>query len=166
MDLRIRAAATFVCASVACTSLAVHADEGGVSFWVPGQYGSFAAIAPSPGWSLPLVFYDYGGSKGAERVLPNGQVSGNLSGSFDGLFVVPTYTLGTTILGAVPSFSMAFIPAYSAASANWPRPPVRVPLRLGVGRQRPLSYRAALLEQGQRQQLHDLPGRRHPGRQL
>ena len=118
MDLRIRAAATFVCASVACTSLAAHADEGGVSFWVPGQYGSFAAIAPSPGWSLPLVFYDYRGSKGAERVLPNGQVSGNLSGSFDGLFVVPTYTLGTTILGAVPSFSMAFIPAYSAASAN------------------------------------------------
>ena len=41
-----------------------------------------------------------------------------MNGSFDGLFVVPTYTLGTTILGAVPSFSMAFIPAYSAASAN------------------------------------------------
>ena len=118
MDLRIRAAATFACASVACTNFAAYADEGGVSFWTPGQYGSFAAIAPSPGWSLPLVFYDYGGSKGAERVLPNGQVTGNLSGSFDGLFVVPTYTLGTTILAAVPSFSMAFIPAYSAASAN------------------------------------------------
>ena len=29
------------------------------------------------------------------------QVSGSLSGSFDGLFVVPTYTLGTTILGAL-----------------------------------------------------------------
>jgi hypothetical protein len=38
-----------------------RADEGGVSFWEPGQYGSFAAIAPSPGWSLPLVFYGYGG---------------------------------------------------------------------------------------------------------
>lgn len=43
-----------------------RADEGGVSFWEPGQYGSFAAIAPSPGWSLPLMFYSYGGSKGAE----------------------------------------------------------------------------------------------------
>jgi hypothetical protein len=29
---------------------------------------AFAAIAPSPGWSLPLMFYNYGGSKGAERV--------------------------------------------------------------------------------------------------
>ena len=95
-----------------------RADEGGVGFWQPGQYGSFAAIAPSPGWSLPLMFYSYGGSKGAERVLPNGQVSGSLGGSFDGLFIVPTYTLGATILGAVPSFSVAFIPASSAASAN------------------------------------------------
>jgi hypothetical protein len=95
-----------------------RADEGGVSFWTPGQYGSFAAIAPSPGWSLPLVFYSYGGSKGAERVLPNGQLSGSLGGSFDGVFVVPTYTLGATILGAVPSFSMTVLPAYSATSAN------------------------------------------------
>ena len=118
MDLRIRAAATFVCASVACTSFAAHADEGGVSFWLPGQYGSFAAIAPSPGWSLPLVYYNYGGSKGAQRVLPNGGITGALSGSFDGVFIVPTYTVDTTILGAVPSFSMAVIPATSAASAN------------------------------------------------
>jgi hypothetical protein len=95
-----------------------RADEGGVSFWQPGQYGSFAAIAPSPGWSLPLMFYSYGGSMGAERVLQNGQLAGNLKGAFDGLFVVPTYTLGATIFGAVPNFSMAFIPAYSAASAN------------------------------------------------
>ena len=94
------------------------ADEGGVSFWVPGQYGSFAAVAPSPGWSLPLVYYNYGGSKGAARVLPNGQLSAGIGGSFDGLFVVPTYTVGATIFGAVPSFSMTFIPAYSAASAN------------------------------------------------
>jgi hypothetical protein len=95
-----------IAASLACGA---RADEGGISFWEPGQYGSFAAIAPSAGWSLPLM---------SERVLPNGQVSGSLGGSFDGLFVVPTYTLGSTILGAAPSFSMAFIPAYSAASAN------------------------------------------------
>jgi hypothetical protein len=95
------------------------ADEGGVSFWTPGQYGSFAAIAPSPGWSLPLVFYNYGGSISGNQSLTRGHLlSAGLAGSFDGLFVVPTYTVGTTILGAVPSFSMAFIPAYSAASAN------------------------------------------------
>jgi hypothetical protein len=104
-----------------CCPLIARADEGGSSFWVPGQYGSFAAIAPSPGWSLPLVYYNYGGgaSKGAQRVLPNGQVTGSLSESADSLFITPTYTVGTTtILGAVPSFSMAFAPGYTSASAN------------------------------------------------
>lgn len=95
------------------------ADEGGVSFWTPGQYGSFAAIAPSPGWSLPLVFYNYGGSVGAQQPLKRGHLfTTGLSGSIDGVFVVPTYTLGATILGAIPSFSIAYMPAYSAASAN------------------------------------------------
>jgi hypothetical protein len=96
-----------------------RADEGGVSFWVPGQYGSFAAIAPSIGWSLPLVYNNYGGSIGRDQQLTRGHLlTAGLSGSADSLFIVPTYTLGTTILGAIPSVSMAFIPAYSAASAN------------------------------------------------
>ena len=47
---------------LALRAQSIRADEGGVSFWTPGQYGSFAAIAPSPGWSLPLMFYNYGGS--------------------------------------------------------------------------------------------------------
>jgi hypothetical protein len=96
-----------------------RADEGGVSYWTPGQYGSFAAIAPSPGWSLPLVFYNYGGSIGGQQPLTRGNLlTTGLTGSLDGLFIVPTYTLNTTILGAVPSFSMAILPAYSAASAS------------------------------------------------
>jgi hypothetical protein len=96
-----------------------RADEGGVSYWTPGQYGSFAAIAPSPGWSLPLIFYNYGGSVGAQQPLTRGNLlTAGLRGSLDGLFIVPTYTLNTTVLGAVPSFSMAEMPAYSAASAN------------------------------------------------
>ena len=65
------------------------------------------------------MFYNYGGSVGASQPLTRGHLlTSGLNGSFDGLFVVPTYTVNTTILGAIPSFSMAFIPAYSAASAN------------------------------------------------
>ena len=33
------------------------ADEGGVSFWLPGQLGSFAAVPGEPGWSLPIIYY-------------------------------------------------------------------------------------------------------------
>jgi hypothetical protein len=110
----------FVALAIVSTHVpAARADEGGVSYWTPGQYGSFAAIASSPGWSLPLVFYNYGGSIRASQPLTRGRLlTTGLRGSLDGLFVVPTYTLNTTILGAVPSFSMSYMPAHSAASAN------------------------------------------------
>jgi hypothetical protein len=95
------------------------ADDGGVGFWLPGQYGSFAAVAPEPGWSLPLVFYNYGGSAGKGTILPRGHLlSAGLSTSFDALFIVPTYTPDAMILGARPNFSLAFAPSYNTSSAS------------------------------------------------
>jgi hypothetical protein len=51
----------------ALVSPLAYADEGGASFWLPGQYGSLAAVPAEPGWSLPLIYYhsstDAGGSK-------------------------------------------------------------------------------------------------------
>ncbi len=95
------------------------ADEGGVSFWMLGQHGSFAAVAPDPGWSSPMFYYHYAGDIGERVSLPRGHLlSLGLGGAFDGLFIVPTYTLDTTVLGGRPSFSVAFAPAYSSASDN------------------------------------------------
>jgi hypothetical protein len=34
-----------------------RADEGGVRFWLPGQYASLAAAPGQPGWSLPITLY-------------------------------------------------------------------------------------------------------------
>ena len=34
-----------------------RADEGGVSFWVPGQFGSLAAVPAQPGWSFANIGY-------------------------------------------------------------------------------------------------------------
>jgi hypothetical protein len=95
------------------------ADEGGISFWLPGQYGSFAAVAPEPGFSMPLVFYNYGGSASRGVTLERGHLlAAGLNGSFNGLFIAPTYTPDTTILGARPNFSIAFAPSYSSTTAN------------------------------------------------
>jgi hypothetical protein len=104
---------------VAGLSMTAFADEGGLSFWLPGQYGSFAAVAPEPGWSMPLMYYNYGGSVSRGTVLPRGRVlSSGLDASFDGLFVVPTYTPDATFLGARSNFSLAFAPSYATTSAN------------------------------------------------
>ena len=51
-----------------------YADEGGVSFWFPGQFGSLAAVPAEPGWSLPLIYYhnssDASGSREFAPALP------------------------------------------------------------------------------------------------
>jgi hypothetical protein len=36
---------------------AAHADESGVSYWLPGRFGSFAATPAVPGWSMAAVYY-------------------------------------------------------------------------------------------------------------
>jgi hypothetical protein len=33
------------------------ADEGGVSFWVPGFFGSLAATPQQPGWSNAFIYH-------------------------------------------------------------------------------------------------------------
>ena len=118
MGWHIRGVAGLALAIMALSHSPVRADEGGIGFWVPGQSGSFAAVAPPPGFSLPLVYYNYGGGVGAGRALPRGRLaSAGLTGALNGVFIVPTYTPDTTFLGARPSFSMAFMPGYTTTSA-------------------------------------------------
>jgi hypothetical protein len=116
---RLSAGAAAICALLAGASGAALADEGGVSFWLPGQYASFAAIAPSPGFSLPMQGYYYSGSAGAETALNRGDtLSFGLDTEFFGLFLVPTWTPDTRVLGARPSFSLAFYPGWNRTSAT------------------------------------------------
>ena len=68
---------------------------------------------------MPLVFYNYGGSAGRAVDLERGRLfSAGLNTSFEGLFIAPTYTPDTMILGARPSFSLAFAPACNTTTAN------------------------------------------------
>src|ERR1700741_4041377 len=42
-----------------------RADEGGVSFWLPGTFGSLAAVPGQPGWSFATIGYNTSVSAGA-----------------------------------------------------------------------------------------------------
>ena len=52
-----RAAQTAVVAVAILTPLHAWADEGGVSFWVPGFFGSLAATPQQPGFSFATIGY-------------------------------------------------------------------------------------------------------------
>src|SRR5882672_8383606 len=113
----------FTCASrsalvgaIAVATLAVspqisRADESGISFWVPGLFGSLAAVPQTPGWSLGTVYYHTSvaasGAAAAAREIQVGRfsptVNVNLNLSLnappDLLFLSPTYTFATPVLG-------------------------------------------------------------------
>jgi hypothetical protein len=97
--------------SVALTTQASLADEGGVSFWLPGQFGSLAAGPQQPGWSIGAVYYhtsvDAGGDVAAARQASIGRlnptVNVNLSANLDArpdlVFVAPRYVFASPMLG-------------------------------------------------------------------
>jgi hypothetical protein len=44
-------------AALACATDKAAADEGGVSFWLPGLFGSLAAAPQQPGWQFATINY-------------------------------------------------------------------------------------------------------------
>ncbi len=49
--------AVIILGAAVLASTAGHADENGVSVWLPGSFGSLAAVPVDPGWSLGTVYY-------------------------------------------------------------------------------------------------------------
>jgi hypothetical protein len=94
-------------AALAFLSPAAYADEGGVSFWLPGQMGSFAAMPGDPGWSLPLIQYRYSGDAGAGKAFERGgQITAGLKANYDLYMLSPTYAFGTPVAGGQASLGL------------------------------------------------------------
>src|SRR5262245_7412847 len=60
------------------------ADEGGVSFWVPGFFGSLAAAPQQPGWSLATIYYHTSVKAGADVVFARQVHRGGITANFTG----------------------------------------------------------------------------------
>jgi hypothetical protein len=117
MSFALRAAIgiLFTCAVVAVPKPAV-ADEGGVSFWIPGFFGSLAAVPQQPGWSFTTFFYNTNVKAGADvafaRQVHRGNINVNFTGNLnislrappDIQFFAPSYTFATPVLGGQASF--------------------------------------------------------------
>jgi len=115
---RLFTALTLLSGGVAISVSDASADEGGVSFWVPGFFGSLAAVPQQPGWSLATVDYHTSVSAGGDVALARefqiGQVPVNLSAHLNASvnatgnlgFVIPTYVFATPVLGGQASASV------------------------------------------------------------
>ena len=111
------AAALAIAAALSVPSGA-SADEGGVSFWVPGFYGSLAATPQQLGWSIAAVYYhanvSASGNAAISRAITIGQVNpkinininANIHGQGDIGFLSATYVFATPFLGGQASASL------------------------------------------------------------
>jgi hypothetical protein len=70
----------------------VLADEGGVGFWLPGTFGSLAAVPSVPGWSWATIYYHSEVSSGAGAQFPRGgRIDVGISGQADLVSFGPAY---------------------------------------------------------------------------
>ena len=97
-----------------------RADEGGVSFWVPGFFGSLTAAPQVPGFSFANVLYysqvSAGGNVAFAKQVPLGNINVNFNGNFNAnvhgsaeplYLAAPGYTFATPVLGGQANVTVA-----------------------------------------------------------
>ncbi|MDI9848878.1 transporter [Rhodoblastus sp. 17X3] len=84
-----------------------HADETGLSLWIPGQFGSFAAVPGQPGLAFTALYYHPSVSASGEKAfLQGGRFEAGLQGRGDLVFAGPSYIFATPVLGGQASVSL------------------------------------------------------------
>lgn len=112
-------AAALVAAVLFLPAPAPRADEGGVSFWCPGQYASYAAQPMDPGFNLAVTWYSYAGSAGAGLGLRRGRRAlFGLDSTFNSFWLTPTYTPSAPVLGGTLSLSLTGLMGYNRQSGS------------------------------------------------
>ena len=111
-------AALLVAGVAACEISGARADEGGVSFWLPGLFGSLAAVPQQPGWSLAITNYytavNAAGDVAASRQITIGRFSptvnvnlnANLKANADLVLINPSYVFATPVFGGQLALGM------------------------------------------------------------
>lgn len=127
-----RRASACAAALVAMAALAPQpavADQGGISFWLPGALGSMAATPLVPGWSLGAIYMHgsekAGGDVAASRTIafPNGRLNNltvnlqaELKARLDVGVLSPSYVFASPVLGG--QFAINMLLLYGREQAN------------------------------------------------
>lgn len=128
--MRMTKTAAVAFAAVAAAPTIVAADESGISFWIPGTFGSLAATPQQPGWTAAAIYYHTSVSAGGEvsraREIQIGRIPANLTATLNanvnanvdlGLLNA-TYVFATPVLGGQASASLIGIYGANTTSLN------------------------------------------------
>ncbi len=124
------AAALLSLAALIATAKIARADENGISFWIPGFFGSLAATPQQPGWSMTAINYytdvSASGNAALSREISIGQfnpainasVNANVRANVDLQMFIPSYVFATPFLGGQASASLLGLYGRNDSSLN------------------------------------------------
>jgi hypothetical protein len=96
----------------------VLADEGGVPFWMSGQYASMAAVPMATGWSLVAMPYVYSGSADKSKTFQHGtSINAGLSARESLVLMQLGYVGEDKILGGQPYLGIGWGPGSNTTTA-------------------------------------------------
>jgi hypothetical protein len=106
------------------------ADEGGVSFWVPGFLSTLAAAPQVPGFAFANIGYHTSVSAGGDVAFARQVTSGNITANFNGNLnarlnadvnldlAIPSYTFAQPFLGGQAQVALAVPYGHARASVD------------------------------------------------
>jgi hypothetical protein len=105
-----------------CLVFAGHsarADEGGVSFWPPGQFASLSAVPGAAGWSLPVTYY-HGSAQASlsKSFIRGGVLTTGIDTAADLLYLFPTYTFEKRAFGGQAAFGLGWAAGYARTTGT------------------------------------------------
>jgi hypothetical protein len=87
------------------------ADAGGLSFWLPGTFGSLAAAPGVPGWAYSTIYLHVQTSaQGGKEFVSGSSVVAGLNARADAVVQGLTYTFATPVLGGQAAVSVLGAP--------------------------------------------------------
>lgn len=109
--------------ALTATPRAALADAGGLSFWLPGTFGSLAAAPVTPGWSWAQIYLhlDQKAAGGTNFVTSNGipgSVVTGLNARADALVEGVTYTFASPVFGGQAGVSLLAAPGNLGVGIN------------------------------------------------
>ncbi|TPQ37749.1 phenol degradation protein meta [Bradyrhizobium guangdongense] len=120
--------AAIVALAIASMASSARADENGISFWLPGTFGSLAATPQQPGWSQAITYYhtsvSAGGDVARSREITIGNfpanltatVNANIKANVDLGLATTSYVFATPVLGGQAAVNVTGI--YGANSTS------------------------------------------------
>ena len=106
------------------------ADENGISFWLPGLFGSLAAVSQQPGWALTVInCYDSvraSGAVAASREITIGRfnptvnvnLNVNVHANIDAGLIIPSYVFATPVFGGQLTLGMMGLVESNSTNLN------------------------------------------------